>query len=106
MLKLNQVWMHCEGPEAAPGPDNARRPIWDTAEDVVHVLISNNISALQFVHISQAATVRQMWESLKSVHEHRGQQSITALRCTLYQAWAKDGDDIVTHLTKMRSIQA
>jgi len=106
MLKLNQVWMHCEGPEAAPDPNDALRPIWDTAKDVVCILISNNISALQFVHISQAATVRQMWESLKSVHEHCGQQSITALRRTLYQARAKDGDDIVAHLTKMRSIQA
>jgi len=106
MLKLNQVWMHCEGPEAVPDPDDTWRPIWDTAEDVACILISNNILALQFVHISQAATVRQMWESLKSIHEHCGQQSITALRHTLYQARAKDGDDIVTHLTKMHSIQA
>ena len=105
MLKLNQVWVHCEGPDAVPDLDDAQRPIWDTAQDVACVLISNN-SVPQFVHISQAVTIRQMWESLKSVHEHHGQQSITALRHTLYQAWAKDGDDIVTHLTKMHSIQA
>jgi len=106
MLKLNQVWKHCEGPEVALDLDDEWQPIWDTAENVARVLISNNLSAPQFVHISQAATVKQMWENLKSVHEHRGQQSITALRRTLYQAQAKDGDDIVAHLTKMRSIQA
>jgi len=72
---------------------------------VARILISNNLSTAQFVHVSQATSVKQMWENLKAVHEHRGQQSITTLRCTLYQTCARDGDDVVAHLTKMHSIQ-
>jgi len=83
----------------------ARATSTDTAEGVARILISNNLSTAQFVHVSQVTSVKQMWENLKAVHEHRRQQSITALRCTLYQMRARDGDDIVAHLTKMRLIQ-
>jgi len=106
MLELNGVWSHCEGETEPPEEGTAERREWNTAEGVARVLISNNISAPQFVHVSQATSVKQMWENLKAVHEHRGQQSITALRRTLYQTRARDGDNIVAHLTKMRSIQA
>lgn len=78
---------------------------WDTAEWVACILISNNLSASQFVHVMQATTVKQMWENLKLVHEHKGKQSIPVLRRTMYQMWAKDGDNIVTHLTNMCQIQ-
>ena len=105
MLELNEVWTHCEGPSIAPPPDNEHRKEWDTAEWVAHILISNNLSGPQFVHVTQATTIKQMWENLKSVHEHKGKQSITALRRTLYQTWAKDGDNIIAHLTKMCQLQ-
>ena len=78
---------------------------WDTAEHVAHILISNNLSAAQFVHVSAAATVKQVWDNLKAVHEHHGQQSITAIRCTLYQTRAQDGDDFVAHLMNLRTLQ-
>ena len=81
------------------------RVMTDTAEWVAHILISNNLSASQFIHVMQAMTIKQMWENLKSVHEHKGKQSITVLRHTMYQTWAKDGDDIVAHLTNMCQIQ-
>ena len=61
---------------------------------------------VQFVHVSQATSVKQMWDNLKAVHEHRSQQSIMAIRRTLYQACAKDSNNIVAHLTNMRSLQA
>ena len=101
MLELNEVWTHCEGPSIVPPPDDEHRMEWDTTEQVACILISNNLLGLQFVHVMQAMTIKQMWENLKSVHEHKGKQSITALRRTLYQTQAKDGDDIVTHLTTM-----
>ena len=106
MLELNGVWTHCDGAEVAPPPEEIERhKEWDTAEHVARILISNNLSAAQFVHVSEAATVKQVWDNLKAVHEHRGQQSITAIRRTLYQTRAQDGDDIVTHLMNMRTLQ-
>ena len=106
MLELNGVWTHCDGAEVAPPPEEIeRRKEWDTAEGVARILISNNLSTAQFVHVSEAATVKQVWDNLKAVHEHCGQQSITAIRRTLYQTCAQDGDDIVAHLMNMRTLQ-
>ena len=107
MLELNGVWTHCDGVEVAPPPEEVERyKEWEIAECVACILILNNLSAVQFVHVSQATSVKQMWDSLKAIHEHRGQQSIMAIRHTLYQAHAKDGDDIIAHLTNMHSLQA
>ena len=46
-----------------------------------------------------------MWDNLKAVHEHRGQQSILVIRCILYQSHAQDGDDIITHLMTLCLLQ-
>ena len=64
-----------------------------------------NIEPAQFVHVAQAAMVRQMWENLASVHEIRGQQAIIALRRTWYRTSAQKGGDIALHLPMMRSLQ-
>ena len=71
----------------------------------MRILISNNLSTAQFVHVSEAATVKQVWDNLKAVHEHHGQQSILTIRRTLYQSCVQDGDDIVAHLMTLRSLQ-
>ena len=70
------------------------------------LLITGNIKFSQHVHVSQASMVKQMWENLTAMHEIHGQQSITALRHTLYHTKAVEGDDIVAHVNKMRSHQA
>ena len=106
MLELNGVWTHCDRAEVAPPPEEIERhKEWDTAKRVMQILISNNLSVAQFVHVSEAGTVKQMWYNLKAVHEYRGQQSILAIRCTLYQSRAQDGDDIITHLMTLHSLQ-
>ena len=69
------------------------------------ILISNNLSVAQFVHVSEVGTVKQMWDNLKAVHEHRGQQSILMIRCILYQSHVQDGDDIITHLMTLHLLQ-
>ena len=71
----------------------------------MRILISNNLSVAQFVHVSEAATVKQVWDNLKAIHEHHGQQSILTIRCTLYQSHVQDGDDIVAHLMTLRLLQ-
>ena len=106
MLELNGVWTHCDRAEEAPPPEEKEQcKEWDTAERVMQILILNNLSVAQFVHVLEVATVKQVWDNLKAVHEHCGQQSITAIRCTLYQTCAQDGDNIVAHLMGMRTLQ-
>ena len=106
MLELNGVWTHCDGAEVAPPPEEKKRcKEWDTAERVTQILISNNLLVAQFVHVSEVATVKQVWDNLKVVHEHCRQQSITAIRCTLYQMCAQDGDNILAHLMNMCALQ-
>ena len=106
MLKLNGVWTHCNGAEVALPPEEVKKcKEWEIAECIAHILISNNLSTAQFVHVSQVTSVKQMWDNLKAVHEHCSQQSIMAIRCTLYQACTKDSNNIVTHLTNMRLCQ-
>ena len=107
MLELNGVDSHCEGPGIAPPvTDVDWHAEWDRAERVARIIISNNLSVPQFIHVSQAATVRQMWDNLRAVHEVRGQQSINALRRTLYDTKAQEGDDILAHAMKMCLLQA
>ena len=107
MLELNGVDSHCEGPGITPPvTDVDWRAEWDRAERVGRIIISNNLSVPQFIHVSQAATVRQMWDNLRAVHEVHRQQSINALRHTLYDTKAQEGDDILAHAMKMCSLQA
>ena len=103
-LELNNVWGHCDGSDPHPN-DPCKAQNWDKAEKVAKMMISVNIKPAQFVHVVQATTVKQMWENLVSVHEIRGQQTILALQRTLYRTSAQEGEDIVLHLTLMRSLQ-
>ena len=104
VLELNDVWGHCDGSDPRPN-DPCKAQNWDKVEKVAKTMISMNIKPAQFVHVAQATTVKQMWENLVSVHEIRGQQTILALQCTLYRTSAQEGEDIVLHLTLMRSLQ-
>ena len=107
MLELNRVDSHCEGPGIAPPvTDVDWCAEWDRAERVARIIISNNLLAPQFIHVLQAATIKQMWDNLWAVHEVCRQQSINALRRTLYDTKAQEGDDILAHAMKMHSLQA
>jgi len=107
MLRVNKVWGHCDGTIVPPEVNKPRAfNKWATAEEVTKLLISGNLKAEQFVHIAQAVMAKQMWDNLTSVHEMCGQQSITALRCTLYHTKAVEGDNITAHVNTMRSYQA
>ena len=105
MLQLNGVWGHCIGTDLHPIDNPRKAGQWDTAEMVAKTMISMNIRLLQFVHITQAVTVQEIWENLTSVHEIQGQQTITAQWCTLYHMTAVEGDDINEHLLRMWSLQ-
>ena len=65
MLELNSVWTHCDRAEVAPPPEEIEwHKEWDTAEQVMWILISNNLSVAQFVHVSEAGTVTLLGQGL------------------------------------------
>ena len=105
MLQLNGVWGHCIGTDLRPVDNPCKAGQWDTAEMVAKTMISVNIRPPQFVHIAQATTVHEIWENLTSVHEIRGQQTITAQWCTLYHTTTDEGEDVDEHLLRLWSLQ-
>ena len=105
MLQLNGVWGHCIGTDLCPIDNPCKAGQWDMAEMVAKTMISVNIRPPQFMHIAQAVMVQEIWENLTSVHEIRGQQTITAQWHTLYCTTAVEGNDINKHLLRMWSLQ-
>jgi hypothetical protein len=83
-----------------PRPDPEINPdmadIWDMNDMYAQILITNNISKDQMVHVSRLNTAREIWKSLEAIHEtHDYQIAIAVQRAT------KD-DDIVEHLTRLK----
>ncbi|KAG6326315.1 hypothetical protein ID866_12774 [Astraeus odoratus] len=111
LLKLNRVWDHVAGTAQLPDPmlpdNDPIKEDYKSAELIMRFIITCNLSLEQFIHISQpdGQSAHQMWENLWQVHEPHGQQSVTALRWALYHMRAKEGEDIVTHITKMQQYQ-
>ncbi|KAG6327725.1 hypothetical protein ID866_11364 [Astraeus odoratus] len=108
LLKLNRAWDHVAGTAqlldpALPDNDPIKED-YESAEQIMRFIIMCNLSLEQFIHVSQPdrQSAHQMWENLWQVHELHGQQSITTLRWTLYHMRAKEGEDIVAHITKMQ----
>ncbi|KAG6326911.1 hypothetical protein ID866_12178 [Astraeus odoratus] len=111
LLKLNRVWDHVTGTAQLLDPtlpdNDPLKENYESTEQIMRFIITCNLSSEQFIHISQpdGQSAHQMWENLWQVHEPHGQQSITALRWTLYHTRAKEGKDIVAHITKMWQYQ-
>jgi LTR polyprotein gag-polypeptide-like protein len=73
----------------------------------VQILITNNISGEQMVHVNQDSitTAAQMWQSLRAVHKVRGQSAITAAKRTFYGTRAADDVNIPEHIAEMHRQQ-
>lgn len=78
--------------------DPEKRDIWKQKDGYAQVMISNNITSGQMIHLSQCETAYAMWNSLEAVYEARGTQTIIAIARNLYQTVADDSTNIVEHL--------
>jgi hypothetical protein len=76
--------------------------VWDANNVYAQILITNNISGNQMLHVSQLDTDHQIWTSLEVIHEMRGHQVAILIQHTLFCACVQDDDDIVEHLTKLK----
>src|SRR6267142_170263 len=66
------------------------------------VLITNSIASSQKVHVSHCKTACDMWQNLATVHESKGHQTLVTFICNLYRCNAKDGDNIMEHIAKLK----
>jgi hypothetical protein len=102
ILKFQHAYGHVEGTTPKP-TDSEGAEKWCHRDLLAQILITNNISDEQMVHVNQdsISTAAQMWQSLCAVHEVRGQSAITAAKRTFYGTRAADEVNIPEHIAKM-----
>ena len=87
-------------PDPAQDPEGAEN--WDFNDTYARVLISNNITTSQMVHISQSPTSQESWSNLEAVHDAKSHQTTIGIIRNLYRTSAEEGDNISDHLNKLK----
>ena len=83
MLHVNKVWGHCDGTIVPPEVNELHAfNKWDTADEVMKLLISGNIKSAQFMHIAQAVMAKQMWDNCQGYNLHLAPQCYSEGRGT------------------------
>jgi len=87
-------------------PDKFEYPLeaeaWEFNDSYTSMLIINNISSSEMFNVNECTTSHQMWTSLRDVHEERSTQTIIARARNFWRITADEGDDIISHLTRLR----
>jgi len=104
ILKLQNVYGLINGTIPKPDNDPTAFAEWEQKDLVAQVLIKNNLSDEQMVHVDQdtVTTAAAMWQSLHAVHETRGHSAIMAAKRTFYGMRAADDVNIPKHIAEMR----
>ena len=76
---------------------------WDWNDNYAQVIILNNISQEETVHVGWCRTANLMWNSLEVVHESKVHQTIIAIICNLFHTVAKDNTNISEHLGRLKT---
>ena len=105
IFRLCNVEPYVYGRLMRPDPattDPAICDLWDTNDVYAQILITNNISKDQMVHVKRLNTAHEIWQSLQAIHETKDYQIAISIQRTLFRKCASDGDDIVEHLTQLK----
>ena len=105
IFKLCRIGPYIDGTLPRPDPGTADQDsldAWDCNDVYAQILITNNISGNQMVHVSRLDTAHEIWTSLEAIHETRGHQVAISIQRTLFRMCAQDDDNIVEHLTKLK----
>ena len=94
------VYGDIERPDPALDPVGAEN--WDLNDNYAGMLIFENISIPQTIHVGQDLTAHQMWSNLEAIHEVTGHTTIINYIRTLFKCNAEEGDDIVEHLNTLK----
>ena len=81
-------------------PDDAET--WTENDNYAQVIITQNLSKGQMIHIARLDTSADIWLALQAIHKTEGHLSAIATQCALFGTHAKEGDNIVAHLAKLK----
>ena len=87
-----------------PATDLVACDIWDANNVYAQILITNNITKDQMVHVTRLNTTYKIWKSLVAIHETKDYQIAITIQCTLFKRCASDGDNIIEHLTQLKKL--
>src|SRR6267154_2345952 len=107
LLELHDVLEYVEGKVQKPDPNKQdEAAMWKKHDQIAKTLLLINIADAQMVHVSEAKSSKEVWDNLTTIHQSRGQQSITAARRTFYGLQAEEGVNIPEHINEMRKQQS
>jgi len=81
---MRRIFWLCEIEAYADGsikiPDDIKGAAdWRFNDNYAQVIIANNITSTEMVHVSQCFTASAMWDNLEAVHESKGHQTIVSI---------------------------
>ena len=107
MLRVFGVEAHILDPATKLTNDQtAKLAEWKHKDKIAKVLLCGSINDDQVIYLSQDDPAAIYWDNLKSIHEVKGQQTITALKWTLYKKAVSRDEEILAHIIKMRQLHA
>ena len=103
VLRLCDVEIYAEGKIAPPdASDSIGAKNWDFNDNYAQVMIINNISSNEMVHVSQCLTAKAMRDNLEAVHESKGHQTIVLIIRNLFHTKADEDSNINDHLNQLK----
>ena len=75
---------------------------WDANDLYAQILITNNISKEQMVHVTRLATSCEIWNGLAVIHDTKDYRIAIAIQRALFRQSVSDGRDMVEHLTQLK----
>jgi hypothetical protein len=85
-----------------PAVDQATFDLWDYNDVYAQILITNNISKGQMVHVTRLNTAHEIWKSLEAIHETKDYQIAITIQHALFRKCASEDDDIIEHLAELK----
>jgi hypothetical protein len=101
VLRLCGVNVYAEGtveiPTDAKGVED-----WEYNDNYAQIMIINNVTSTEMVHVSQCNTAKAMWDSLEAVHETKGHQTTVSIIRNLFHTKAEEDSNIIEHLNQLK----
>ena len=101
ILRLCGILAYAEGkvdkPQDIKGATN-----WEFNDIYAQVMITNNITSTEMVHVSQCFTAKAMWDNLEAVHESKGHQTIVSIIQNLFHTKAEEDSNISELLNQLK----
>ena len=91
-----------ERPDPTLDPVSARN--WSFNDKYAAMIICDNITSAQKIHVGQNNTAHEVWRNLEMIHEVTGNTTIITWIQTLFRCVVEEGDNIKGHLSNLKVI--